>query len=111
MQVIADLESAIDRLRKKCETVQQTLQPFPAVVGLNGSYDSYIVLDSVRYRLDSPIEAVDTCFKLYHALHAEYPCFSNYAWLFLQKAVYNVDTKWDPVFPSVETAVNRYRSL
>lgn len=89
----------------------QTLQPFPAVVGGGGTYDSYVVLDSVRYRVDNPLEAVDTCFKLYQALHAQYPCYSSHSWLFVQKALYNITTKWDAQVPNVETAIHRFKTL
>ncbi|XP_052858124.1 uncharacterized protein LOC128265918 [Drosophila gunungcola] len=48
---------------------------------------------------------------VYHALHAFYPHQSLYPWLFIQKAIYEIETQWDPQVPCVETKIKEFRNL
>lgn len=107
------METALARIAVKCNLVRRPLQPLPVVVGPSTDLidTSYVVVDDIRYKVESPLEAVDVCFKLYHALHASYPCQSSYTWLFLQKAVYNLDTPWDAEAPNVEAKVSYFKQI
>ena len=103
----------INRLKNKLSVVKKTLQPFPIVVGsdFGNITDSYVYLDNFYYRVDSPLRAIDVCFKAYYAHHAFYPHQSLHPWLFLQKAVYGLVTPWDPQVPCVESTVKEYQDL
>lgn len=111
-QSIRELETEIDRVKKRLQQIGRTLQPFPALVGLSIEQitDSYIVIDEVRYRVPSPLRAIDICFKSYHTLHANYPFQSESIWLFIQKALYDINTEWDNR-PAVDTLVQEYKLL
>lgn len=45
--------------------------------------------------MESTLKAIDVTFKAFHALYANYPVESERIWLFLQKAIYNIETQWD----------------
>lgn len=113
MQTLGDLEIGIERIRNKAALVDRTLQPFPAVVKntATGSPQSYVVIDTLRYTADTPLKAVDTCFKIYHALHAEYPIQSEVVWLLLQKGVYDIDTEWDKNTAKLKNLVSDIKAL
>lgn len=52
---------------------------------------SYVIFNSRQFRRDTPIQAVDTLFKLHYALHVEYSpvCFD--AFRILQEVVYKLE--------------------
>lgn len=113
----ADLDAEVLRLSSKLGTVGKTLQPFPIIVAedLTKLVEKppvfYVYIDSFYYTVRTPLEAIDLCFKAYHALHADYPYQSLHPWLFLQKAVYGIKTQWDPQIPPVERRVNEFSDL
>ena len=45
--------------------------------------------------MESPLQALDVCFKLYQALNAEYPATGLQLWNFIQRYVYNIHTTAD----------------
>ena len=51
---------------------------------------SYVVIDSILYRVESPSAALDIAFKAKFALDAAYPKESLGEWMFLQRAVYGI---------------------
>lgn len=67
---------------------------------------SYVFVDNVLYYFDSPLEAMDGCFKIAHALHAEYPDDCEPVWNLLQIYVYKITTKWDKSFTSVSSIIS-----
>lgn len=109
---IRELETEINRVKKRLDLIGRTLQPFPALIGpsVKEITDSYVVIDNVRYRVPSPLRAIDICFKSYQVLHANYPFQSDSLWLFIQKAVYDIHTEWDNR-PAVDTLVQQYKLL
>lgn len=95
--------------------MKKTIQPFPAIIGPNtlnlDDLRSVVVIDDWTYQVDSPLAAVDFCFKAYHALHASYPHQSQAPWLFLQQAIYGIETVWDAKVAAVATLVNEFGNL
>lgn len=84
-----------------------TNQPLVIIEGpeIFNIHSSYISVDEVVYKVDSPLRAVDSCFKLFHVLHAKYPPQSENIWLAIQKAFYEVHTPWDKMSPTVSSVV------
>lgn len=85
-------------MRKRVHSIQKTLQPFPAIVYSEDGDEApscYVIIDNIRYIAESPLSAVDLCFKSIQALHAQYPVQSLGPWLLLQTAIYNIHTEWD----------------
>lgn len=111
MQDQRELDSHVHNLKQECRKVGQGVQPFPAIIGQDDDISSFIWVNDEQIKLDSPIVAFDSCFKLYHALHAEYPCQASYSWLFVQQAMYGLETKWDFDAPSVATAVKKFKDI
>jgi len=80
---------------------------------LSSIHGSYVVVsrgqDELLYKLESPLRALDVCFKAYHSLHLKYPVQSYGVWLLIQKAVYNFDTAWDEKRTAVHTLLPSLR--
>ena len=87
-------------------------QPFILVIGEGKSVKQHLVIvETARYHMTSFLQALDVCFKSYQSLLALYPVESFQVWLFIQKFLYEISTKWDPVEPGVETLINDLKRL
>lgn len=64
-------------------------------------------VDEVLYKIGNPLRAIDVCFKIIHATHSKYSLVTETLWLFLQKAIYNINTDWDRNFVSVNNLLSR----
>ncbi|XP_077270762.1 uncharacterized protein LOC143901968 [Temnothorax americanus] len=113
IKALRDLEVQVERMRQKLFAAKKQLQPFPVIIGENTANitESYVYIDNFPYKVESPLRAIDVCFKAYQALHASYPFQSSQPWLFLQQAIYQLKFQWDEHVPSVATLVNEYLQL
>lgn len=72
------------------------IQPLIMITGTILAPKEYLVyFDGVKYILNSFIEAVDICFKIFNVLNLEYPTASHLVWRFIQKYFYEIKTKYD----------------
>ena len=87
---------------------QLPLQPYIIVVGLvlSDITESYVAIDTALYSVDSTQEALDVCFK---AFHARYPPESQHIWMMIQKGLYDCCTEWDSLVPHVESIISLYK--
>ncbi|XP_039303964.1 F-box/WD repeat-containing protein 9 isoform X2 [Solenopsis invicta] len=71
-----------------------SLQPTLLFVGpsLSNITASYVQIDTVRYELRTPLKALDTCFKAFHALDAAYQEECQAVWLFIQRKMDDQNT-------------------
>ncbi|XP_071574677.1 uncharacterized protein [Temnothorax nylanderi] len=108
-----DIKPVLSRLRDKALAREDTVQPYPIIVGpsLDRITDSYLVLDSKLYSVESPLRAVDVTFKAFFALHAKFPKHATPLWLILQKSVYGINTKWDNMrnFPALPPIITKLK--
>jgi len=61
------------------------VQPYVAIVGkleeINTSLSYYTVInDIIYYKLETPIKALDICFKSFHSFNLEYPQVAEQVW-------------------------------
>lgn len=65
-----------------------TVQPY--IIGVSNTLENvdnfYVMVDQARYRFHSPLKALDTCFKIFFTLSANYPLECQQVWMFLQYA-------------------------
>lgn len=107
------MRTILEARQTKLTKFNLTCQPIPVVIKekekKQTKYKCLVKYDNFEYvNLESPIKAVDVAFKSYHALHAFYPPESEQLWLFLQRAVYGFDSKWDKKYDSVDRLVCEY---
>lgn len=107
------MDDYVRNMTEKLLSLKATLQPFPVVVGnsLEDFHSTYIYMDSFYYKVQNPVVAVDLCFKAYHCLHASYPAQSVAPWLFLQRAIYGIETPWDQKNANVTMLTKDYLNL
>ncbi|XP_033222789.1 uncharacterized protein LOC117176643 [Belonocnema kinseyi] len=94
---MAELDYEIERRTNIVSDRGDTLQPFIIAVGNTfETIDSvYVYVDGMRYLMDSIVQAVDVCFKIYQALNAAYPTTGQQIWNFIQRYVYKIHTCTD----------------
>uniref|UniRef100_A0ABD2WDW9 DDE Tnp4 domain-containing protein n=1 Tax=Trichogramma kaykai TaxID=54128 RepID=A0ABD2WDW9_9HYME len=96
-----------DLLGKRKEFAEKhkvSVQPSIFVVGedLKNIKESYIIFDSISYKIPSTLEAFKVCFKLFHVLLLKYPFESEHLYILIQKLL-KIKTQWDDkIFPCTE---------
>lgn len=90
-----------------------SLQPTLVFVGptLSNITASYVQIDTVRYEFRTPLKALDTCFKAFYALDAEYQEECRAIWLFIQKYFYDLYLKEDNNIPRVTSILSSLKGL
>lgn len=84
-----------------------TAQPLPVIVGeFHNIQNCFVCIDSIRYNIDTPLKAIDLCFKVYHTLNAQYPKEAEPIWTFLQLYIYEIKTLNDGNFTSVSSLMS-----
>lgn len=114
LQSVGAIEGVLRKRINKLHAFNLTAQPLAVVVSkdLSEIEDCFICIDSFKYKLNNPLQLMDTVFKVYHALHADYPPESEAMWLFMQKAIYKFNTKWEfNVPPIVEELTKEYSAF
>lgn len=104
----AELQESITRRKQKYEQLAFTLQPLIIIIGptISDIAQYFVLVDDTYYFVNSIITAVDCCFKIIHALHAEYPVESKPVWYFIQKGCYKLKTSWDVEYVTVNSLLS-----
>lgn len=82
-----------------------TLQPHVVVIcedidkldAVGGSVSSAVIQSNLFYELPTVLSALDTCIKACFVFNLGYAAGAKSSWLFLQRAVYDITTKYDDV--------------
>ena len=53
----------------------------------------FIIAEGQALSREKLLKAVDACLKLFYVLYINYPWHSSSAWEFIQKVIYNLDSK------------------
>jgi len=56
----------------------------------NDTIGYYTVINDIYYKLETPIKALDTCFKSFHALNLQYPQEAEQIWWFIQDFFFKI---------------------
>lgn len=73
-------------------------------------FNSYVIIDDLKYELPTVRKAVDICFKSFHTFNAKYPAECEKVWYFLQRGVYEFETEFDCKSPIVLTILNSVKA-
>lgn len=88
MEELPDIQN---RQRAICELLKTTVQPYVVICGkLDDIRQSMVVVNDTTYNLPDPMEAVDTCFKIFFALNTRYPAICYHIWVFIAEYVFKI---------------------
>jgi len=97
LQTITDLDARLEERAKKFKLFDLTSQPVAVIVGPNFDeiYQCFVVINELRYQVETPLKSVDFVFKSCNALNLQYPPEVGQLFMFLQRAIYDFETLWD----------------
>lgn len=99
-QGVDEGENVLAYLRTLYTELQLTLQPL--VVSVDGL--AVVAYNDYRLKVESLVKGIDLCFKLIQILNLEYNTASFPAWMFLQRFIYKIATRWDTPSPKAAEA-------
>lgn len=101
------MDKELTRRKETCLRYSLTEQPLPVIVGpsICNIVASYVIVNDIRYTAETPLKAIDTCFKIYHTLNAKYPLEAEVPWTFIQTYVYEIHSQYDKKYVSVNTLI------
>jgi len=67
---------------------------------------SFLIINNTNYKLETPLKAVDTCFKSFFTFNYKYPVEGEQVWAFIQKYFFQINTDTDKCFPQMDTIIN-----
>ncbi|XP_050062912.1 uncharacterized protein LOC114119410 [Aphis gossypii] len=110
---ISEIESDIIQRRNKYCQFGCTIQPFVYLVGedLSSISQSYVRVDNQLWTFNSPLEALDACFKAYFGLNCSYPRECYESWIFIQQHIYGLKTEYDQLSAITTSISNKFDML
>jgi hypothetical protein len=96
-QAANQLNETISAIVASHESKKERLQPFIIVVGnLIDSESFYLVISAkLKYHFNSFMSCFDACFKAFFVLNLEYPAYGYRFWLYIQRVIFGIETKYD----------------
>ncbi|XP_066594187.1 uncharacterized protein [Prorops nasuta] len=109
-----DIIVKVDERRELMKKLNLSVQPFIIIIGptLTDIESIYVCLDDIIYKLESVLQAVDICFKIFHVFNLKYPPESEHIWQLVQLYIYNIKTVYDKYISQVAeliTDMNKVR--
>ncbi|XP_061717507.1 uncharacterized protein LOC133525234 isoform X1 [Cydia pomonella] len=100
-----DVRSVINARREKFRQWGLTVQPFIIIVGtsLDTIKSYFVIIDEVWYDLPNILSVVSACFKLIWVVNAQYSAECLSTWMFIQRAYFKLNTKFDTQSTSAHT--------
>lgn len=104
----------IDNIKlEKAQRLGQTVQPYLIFIGEGcenkdnvNVTDYYVVINNNFLKLESPLKALEVCFKSFFCMHLNYPAESDQIWQFVQKYFFNINTNYDKNYQMVNIFIN-----
>ncbi|CAG9818738.1 unnamed protein product [Phaedon cochleariae] len=102
---VADIQPHLFYKRNKYEKLKLTMQPIPIFIGENYTKieKSFVSISDIFWEVQSPLQAIDICFKCFHVFDAKYPVESDMIWLFIQQTLYDIHTSYDTDYVSLKS--------
>lgn len=111
-QTPADITPSIERRKEELRTAELTFQPIPIFVGqLLALEATYVAVNNILYKVDSSLEAIDLCFRIYMALDCAYPEHASSLWIFIQKCCFDIHLQTDFCNRSLNVLIGEVKAL
>jgi len=102
LQNVNDLNNIKSQKLEKAFSSGLTVQPYIVIVD---NTISYTVVNDLLFKLETPIKALDICFKAFHTLNLEYPKEAEQVWHFNSEYFFGI-TDIKHKFIGVKSLVN-----
>ncbi|XP_067634203.1 uncharacterized protein [Eurosta solidaginis] len=90
-------ESRLDLYNRKFGPINRSTHPFLVVIMPNECTISkiYVALENNFYCMQSFLQALDLCYKIYHTCGLKYPTICENVWTFIQRYFYDMTVPWE----------------
>ena len=106
-QTIDELPKLVENRKKKYLDNGLQSQPSAFICGsIDKIQSSFILINDIQYNFETPLKAVDCCFKSFFALNASYTTESAHVWTFLETYVYKITTKKQKIAKSIHALIS-----
>ncbi|XP_054740180.1 uncharacterized protein LOC129245809 [Anastrepha obliqua] len=97
LNTLESYESRLDMYNRKYGPVNRTIHPFLVVIMPNECTISkiYVALENHFYCMQSFLQALDLCYKIYHTCGLKYPTMCENVWTFIQRYFYDMTVPWE----------------
>lgn len=96
----SQITEKIQNAKEFCISKNIKLQPY--IIYINNNEAQFcVVYDNIYYSFDNFLVALDICFKIFFVFKLTYPKQSEKFWLFIQKKLYDITTKYDNLTPDL----------
>lgn len=100
-----------EKLKKSLRTGER-LQPYMIFIESNGQVTSfYVIINNHFYKVESPLKAIDICFKSFFVFNLNYPTQCQQVWQFIQNFMYGIITKYDKNFQNNNLLINDLNNI
>lgn len=107
LQSVSQLKEIDDEKSKKALRTGERLQPYMIFVNTDGEVTYfYVIINKHFYKVESALKAIDICFKSFFVFNLNYPSQCQQIWEFIQKCLYEINTKFDKNFQNVNSLIN-----
>jgi len=106
-QTHGDIQTVLRKRKDQYQKFGLTLGVQAFVVGQSKDSitDSYVSINDVLYAVENPLKAVDIAFKAMIVFDSPYHVEARREWLFLQRAIYDIETRLDKKTLDAKTSV------
>lgn len=106
-QDIDSLNTHLEQRRRTYIENHLTEQPLPVIVGNNlvNIEASYVAINTLLFKVETPLEAVDTCFKIIHTLNVKYSVEAEVPWTFIQRYIYEIMSEHNKQYICVNSLI------
>lgn len=103
---VLEIESKIENILQK----RQAIQPFIIITkSVTHPEEILVYFDGIKFKFFSILQAIDTCFKIFHLFNLEYPAASSLVWQFIQKYFYKMNLISDKNHPSITYLISQMK--
>lgn len=112
LQTVAQIDGILNQQKRTHLAAGTTFQPVAVFVGtLNNIQDSYVIVDNLKFRLNSPIDALDLVLKIFFVLDCKYPDAAQYVWRLIETIGFDLPhVKTEKLPVSFTTLVNDFKN-
>lgn len=100
------MKPQLEQRRNKLASFGLTAQPIPIIVGeIDNITSSFVSINNILYKVETPLKAVDISFKVYNVLNACYPPEAEMTWSYIEQGIYKLVSQQKKSYVAVNSFI------
>ena len=101
------MTTSLNKMENEAASTSTNVQPLIVHVSETGSF--FVIVDDKKFLFTSAIRALDILFKLSMVLNLAYSRKAKNFLLFIQRFVFEINTKYDKMSPSIYDVISKLK--